>query len=70
MTELLIAVNTLLGPAALGAQGGAEALKGRLAGLEKLAALCKETEVGEETSSDDKVVVATRRRWPRSRRRS
>ena len=44
MTELLIAVNTLLGPAALGAQDGAEALKGRLAGLEKLAALCKETE--------------------------
>ena len=42
MTELLIAVNTFLDLAALGAQNGAEAPKRRLAGLEELAALCKE----------------------------
>ena len=42
MTELLVAVNAPLQPASTGAQDGAEALKGRLAGLEGLATMCKE----------------------------
>ena len=47
---LLTAMNELLDPAALGAQGGAKEIKNRVAGLKELAALCKETETSEETS--------------------
>ena len=61
MTELLIAVNALLYPAAIGAQDGAEALKGLPAGLEELAALCKETGTGEETNSDSKDGASSRK---------